>query len=122
MGRMTTNLAKAADNAERLAAALAGIPQGGSFSGPGGGGAGGGGGASPNVVFNTTVLSDPSRGRTIRTGDGSGSGGRDIQSRAFAYFGLSSANASAAFIAQIVKAFEDMLAKGALSVRTMGGA
>ena len=105
--------------AVQLTKELNNAPQGGAFSGPSGGGSGAG--AAPTVTFNTTVMSEPVRGRTIRTGEGSGTGGRDIQSRAFAYFGLSSANASAAFIAQIVKAFEDMLAKGALSVRTMGG-
>lgn len=119
MGKLTNSLKQAADHAERLAGALSSLPQGGAFSGPSGGG--GGGGTAPTVTFNTTVLSEPVRGRTIRTGDGSGTGGKDIQSRAFAYFGLSSANASAAFIAQIVKAFEQMMEKGALSVRTMGG-
>ena len=115
MGRMTNSLKQAADNAERLAGALASMPQGGVFAGPSGGG-----GAGPNVVFNTTVLTEPVRGRTIRTGEGSGTGGKDIKSRAFAYFGLSSANASAVFIAQIIKEFERMLAKGALDLRTMG--
>lgn len=113
MGRLTNSLKQAADNAERLAGALSSMPQGGGFAGPSGG-------AGPNVVFNTTVLSSPNAGRNIRTGDGSGSGGRDIKSRAFAYFGLSSANASAVFIAQIIKEFERMLAKGALDLRTMG--
>lgn len=112
MGRMTDNMKQLADDAERAVKAMHSAPKGGGFgpSSPAGG-----------VTFVTNIATPPGQGRTIRTGDGSGTGGRDIQSRAFAYFGLSSANASAAFIAQIVKAFEDMLAKGALSVRTMGG-
>lgn len=119
MASFSSKLKAAADDAERMARALQSAPSGGASAD--GGGGGGGGGAAPNIVFNNTILSSPVAGKTIRYGDGSGTGGRDIQSRAFAYFGLSSANASAAFIAQIVRAFEQMLAKGALSVRTMGG-
>lgn len=119
MGKLTNSLAKAANEAERLNRALNSLPQGDATSAPGGGG---GGGSAPNVVFNTTVVSPQPAGRTIRTGDGSGSGGRDVVSRAFAYYGLSSAGQSRAFIAQIVREFERMLAKGALSVRTGGGA
>lgn len=119
MGKLTNSLAKAANEAERLNRALSSLPQGDATSAPGGGG---GGGSAPNVVFNTTVVSPQPTGRTIRTGDGSGSGGRDVVSRAFAYYGLSSAGQSRAFIAQIVREFERMLAKGALSVRTGGGA
>jgi hypothetical protein len=118
VGKLSQSLAKAADEAERLNQALSSLPVGGEFSGPGGSGGGGGG---PAVVFNTTVVSPQSAGRTIRTGEGSGSGGRDIVSRAFAYRGLSSAGASRAFIAQIVREFERMLAKGALTNRTVGG-
>ena len=117
MAKFSENLKRAADDAERLAKALGN----GETGAPGGGGGGGGGQVNfpTTIVTNVQLYKDP--GKTIRTGDGSGTGGKDIQSRAFAYFGLSSANASAAFIAQIVRAFQQMLDKGALSVRTMGG-
>lgn len=119
MGKLSQSLAKAANDAERLNRALNSLPQGDATSAPGGGG---GGGSAPNVVFNTTVVSPQGAGRTIRTGDGSGSGGRDIASRAFAYYGISQAGASRAFIAQIVGEFERMLAKGSLYIRAGGGA
>jgi len=122
VGKLTQNLERAADQAERLSKALHNLPQAGAFSDGTGGGGGGGGGApsGPPIVFQTNIVSRP-EGRTVRMGDGSGTGGRDIQSRAFAYFGLSSAGASKAFIAQIIKAFEEMLAKGALNARTGSG-
>lgn len=116
MAKFSENLKRAADDAERLAKALAN----GETGAPGGGGGGGGQVNFPTtIVTNVQLYKEP--GKTIRTGDGSGTGGKDLQSRAFAYFGLSSANASAAFIAQIVRAFQQMLDKSALSVRTMGG-
>lgn len=114
MGKLTESLERAADHAERLSRALAKVAD----AGPGGGG-GGGNTPSNGVTFNTTIVASPTRGRTVRTGEGSGTGGRDIQSRAFAYFGLSAAGASQAFIAQIIREFERMLAKGALTNRTM---
>ena len=116
MASFSKSIKQAADDAERLGAALRSLPERNSAATTPSGG-----GSAPTITFNTTVVTDPVRGRTIRTGDGSGTGGKDIQSRAFAYFGLSSANASAAFIAQIVKEFERMMNKSALSMRTMGG-
>ncbi len=56
----------------------------------------------------------------ITTGMGSGVVNRDLQSRAFAYFGMSSAGKSDVFIAQIIREFERMLAKSAIGFRTMG--
>lgn len=114
MGKFSEQLAAAAQNAQSLAASL-------KTAGDAGGGGGGGGGGSapgaPPVVFNTT-LQMPPVGRTVRMGDGSGTGGKDLQSRAFAYFGLSAAGKSSVFIQQIIRAFEEMLAKGGIQYRT----
>ncbi len=100
MGGFATKLARAADDAERMARALQGAMSS--------GGGGGGGGSSIEITNNIT------------TGMGSGVVNRDLQSRAFAYFGMSSAGKSDVFIAQIIREFERMLAKSAIGFRTMG--
>lgn len=94
------------------------LNEGGSITSPSNTSAPTGGTTSP-IVFNTT-LQLPPVGRTVRTGEGSGTGGKDIQSRAFAYFGLSAAGKSSQFIQQIIKAFEEMLARGGIQYRTGG--
>ena len=98
MGRMTNSMKQLADDAERAAKAMRSAPQGSGYA-PGSGGAVQ---ITNNIVMGKTPI---------------GTRGDDVQSRAFAYFGLSSANKSEVFIAQIVRAFEQMLAKGALSYR-----
>ena len=102
MGGFSKKLSKAADDAERMARALQD-----SMSNVGGGGASGG--ASSIEITNN-----------ITTGMGSGVVNRDLQSRAFAYFGMSSAGKSDVYIAQIIREFERMLAKSAIGFRTMG--
>lgn len=78
MGKLSEGLAKAADNAERLAAALGSIPSSGSDAG-GGATAGGGGLVPPQAVFNTTVnLAGTSSSLTRTSGGGSGGGGSKI--------------------------------------------
>lgn len=112
MGKFSENLKLAADNAERLERALAA-----GEAAPSGGGGGGGQVNFPTtIVTNVQLYKEP--GKTIRTGDGSGTGGKDLQSRAFAYFGLSAAGKSSVFIQQIIRAFEEMLAKGGIQYRT----
>lgn len=118
MGKFSEAAKMAAENVERLASAMESLPQGGSFSGPGG--AGGGGGTSYGGDTFITNVSVPGGGKNITTNSPIGTRGDDLQSRAFAYYGLSSANKSQAFIDQIVKAFSAMLAKGGISFRAMG--
>lgn len=116
MGKFSETLKQAADNAERMSAALDGL------SAPGSGGGGGGGGLAPAVTFNTTIQAAPTSGRGGRVdygGPGTGTG-MDIQSRAFAYYGMSAAGKSQAFIDQIVRAFSALLAKGSVTYRTQG--
>ena len=105
MGRFLESTREAAANIERISSGLRSMPDAGSFSGPGG--ASGGGSAVPPTVFNTTVVV-PQANRT--TNSPIGTRGDDIQSRAFAYYGLSSAGKSDAFIKQIVEAFKRLLA------------
>jgi len=100
MGGFANKLARAADDAERMARALQGAMSS--------GGGGGGGGSSIEITNNIT------------TGMGSGVVNRDLQSRAFAYFGMSATGKSDVFIAQIIREFERMLAKSAIGFRTMG--
>lgn len=104
MGRFLESTREAAANIERISSGLRSMPDAGSFSGPGGVG---GGSAVPPTVFNTTVVV-PQANRT--TNSPIGPRGDDIQSRAFAYYGLSSAGKSEAFIKQIVEAFKRLLA------------
>lgn len=77
MGKFSESLSKAADNAERLAAAMESIPGAGSDSGAGGGAGGAGGPAAPGqAVFNTTInMADASLPSTRSSGGGSGGGG-----------------------------------------------
>jgi len=115
MGRFSDAARETAENMERIASALESMPQG----GPSGGGGGGnsGGSAIPATVFNTTVVV-PNR----TTNSPIGSRGDDIQARAFAYYGISSAGKSDAFIKQIIAAFERLLASGVgLGLRASGG-
>lgn len=126
MGRLTNSLAKAADHAERLSAALKEANN----SAGGGGGAGGGGSApeAPTTInFNTTVVT-PTPSRTISGGTGgvSGTGGRpsngDSVSRAFAELGLSSVGKSYVFIKQIVDEFlRRTRGNGGVDFRASGG-
>lgn len=104
MGRMSANMKKLADNAERTAAALKGI----SNSGGGSGGGGGSISAPPTVVFNTTVNSTPPRPGS--GGGGSGGGGGSIA--------LGSPAQSRKLVYQLVGAIEDMLARGGVQYRT----
>lgn len=117
MAKFSEAIKRAADDAERMASALGGL------SAPGAGGGGGGGGAvAPAITFNTTIQAAPNSGRGGRVdygGPGTGTG-TDLQSRAFAFYGLSSANKSQAFIDQIIRAFSAMLAKGSVAYRTQG--
>ena len=116
MGRFSQQLEQAAKHAESLARSMEKASE---TAAPGGGGGGGGTAPSTPIVFNTT-LQLPAQGRTVRTGEGSGMGGKDIQSRAFAYFGMSSAGKSSEFIRQIIKAFEELMASGGIQYRTGG--
>lgn len=104
MGRFLDSTREAAANIERISSGLRSMPDAGSLSNPGGGG---GGSAVPPTVFNTTVVV-PQANRT--TNSPIGTRGDDIQSRAFAYYGLSSVGKSDAFIKQIVEAFKRLLA------------
>lgn len=115
MAKFSEVLKQAADNAERMSAALDGL------NAPGSGG-GGGGGLAPAVTFNTTIQAAPTSARGGRMdygGPGTGTG-MDIQSRAFAFYGMSAAGKSQAFIDQIVRAFSALLAKGSVTYRTQG--
>ena len=105
MGRFLESTREAAANVERIPSRRRSMPGDGWFPGPGG--FGGGGSAVPPTVFNTTVVV-PQANRT--TNSPIGPRGDDIQSRAFAYYGLSSAGKSEAFIKQIVEAFKRLLA------------
>ena len=75
MASFSKSIKQAADDAERLGAALRSLPEGGSFSGPGLGGGGGGG-----VTFVTNVqaprgLPVTERGALASGGSGGGNGG-----------------------------------------------
>jgi hypothetical protein len=109
MGKFSDAARETAKNVERIADAMESIPSAGSFSGPGGSGGGGGAGGSTPTVFNNTIIV-PQPSRTTNTPIGTR--GDDIQSRAFAYYGLSAANKSDVFIRQIIAAFERMLKSG----------
>ncbi len=104
MGRFSDAARETAKNVERIADALESLPTSGSYGGAGGGG---GGGSVPGAEFYNTVVV-PQENRTTNTPIGTR--GDDIQSRAFAYYGLSSAGKSEAFIKQIVEAFKRLLA------------
>lgn len=76
MASFSKSIKQAADDAERLGAALRSLPQGGSFSGPPSGGSGGSGG----VTFVTNVqaprgLPATERGALASGGSGGGNGG-----------------------------------------------
>ena len=119
MGKFSENMAKAADNAERLASALTGLSR---ANGDGGSGSSGGGPAAVAVatgfraptqaVFNTTVNLEGTGGGGgggSRTGVGPNNGGlSDEIVRAFAYYGIADNNKSQKYIEQILKLFREM--------------
>lgn len=80
MASFSKRIKQAADDAERLGAALRSLPEGGSFSGPPTGGAAGGG---PNITFVTNVqpprgAAVAERGSPIGAGGGGNGGGGGI--------------------------------------------